>query len=112
MWLTARPMCCIATTGTARLRSGQAANASNSLGATWGDYDGDGDPDLYVVNSVANVLYRNDAGVLTLLSGVAADASNGRSGSWGDYDDDGDLDLRGQFFGYECFERAVSQRRR
>ena len=29
-------------------------------GASWGDYDGDGDPDLYVVNSAANKLYRND----------------------------------------------------
>ncbi len=30
------------------------------FGVTVGDYDNDGDPDLYVTNFAANVLYRND----------------------------------------------------
>jgi hypothetical protein len=32
----------------------------------WGDYDGDGDPDLAVGSEGRTVLYRNDAGTLTL----------------------------------------------
>jgi len=73
-----------------------------SQGVAWGDYDGDGDLDLYQGNMqvggspAPNRLYRNEgAGVFTdtaAATGVA-DAGSARSVSWVDYDGDGDLDL-------------------
>ncbi len=64
-------------------------------GASWGDYDADGDDDLYLVNLGANRLYRNDgADVFTdVTSGGFGDAGDGSSGTWGDYNADGNLDL-------------------
>ncbi len=66
------------------------------MGAAWGDYDNDGDADLYVTAYGPNVLYEN------LGDGVFRD-STARSGTqdprfstgcvWADYDRDGDLDL-------------------
>jgi len=60
------------------------------------DYDGDGDPDLFVgFNGTANRLYRNDAGTLTEVAAAAglADARATRAAAWGDIDADGDPDL-------------------
>jgi predicted outer membrane repeat protein len=64
--------------------------------ATWGDYDDDGDMDLYVVNDgEANHLLRNDggAGFVDVTAGPLADAGPGRAAVWGDFDGDSDLDL-------------------
>jgi ASPIC/UnbV protein/VCBS repeat protein len=67
------------------------------LGSAWGDYDGDGDADLYVVNDFGrSTLYRNDGdGTFT---DVTADTGTlaygaGMSANFGDYDNDGRLDL-------------------
>jgi hypothetical protein len=64
-------------------------------GAAWGDYDGDGDLDLYFANwDGENKLLRNDAG--TFVDATVApldDAGAGTGVAWGDYDNDGDLDL-------------------
>jgi len=72
------------------------------MGATWGDYDDDGWPDLFVANDMdANYLYRNkhdgtfeDVG---MISGTAVDSSGlemgNMMGDFGDYDRDGRLDL-------------------
>ena len=60
------------------------------------DYDGDGDPDLFVgFNGTANRLYRNDAGVLADIGAIAgvADTRATRAAAWGDMDADGDPDL-------------------
>ena len=71
---------------------------------TWADYDGDGDPDLFLaagpVGSLAtDRLYRNlrvEIGTATfeaITTGVlATDARDAQTLSWADYDDDGDLD--------------------
>ena len=67
-------------------------------GVAWGDYDNDGDLDLYVTNLTggANRLYRNNRdGTFTEIGADAGvnDTGNGTGVAWGDYDNDGDLDL-------------------
>jgi len=63
-------------------------------GATVGDYDGDGDLDLYVLNYGPNVLYRNEGqGHFERLAVGAEDPLWSIAGAFLDYDGDGDLDL-------------------
>lgn len=67
------------------------------LGTAFGDYDDDGDPDLYVVNDFGrSTLYRNEGDGtftdVTVASGTLAYGA-GMSASFGDYDNDGKLDL-------------------
>ncbi|MDP7742659.1 MAG: CRTAC1 family protein [Lentisphaeria bacterium] len=76
-------------------------------GIAWGDYDGDGDWDLYVVNFHArfggtpdpaggNRLYRNDDGNfvdVTKGTGVEDLEGFGMGATFADYDADGDADL-------------------
>jgi len=80
-------------------------------GAAWGDYDGDGDPDLFLVNEsgpltatqaeiagspARSVLYRNNGdGAFTDVTDAAGAGVRGLGlgAAWGDYDGDGDLDL-------------------
>jgi hypothetical protein len=75
-------------------------NIGLSYGAAWGDYDSDGDLDLYISNfaqSSANLLYRNNGnGTFTNVAVASGTTGNGNSSTgvaWGDYDNDGDLDL-------------------
>ena len=72
------------------------------LGATWGDYDNDGWPDLYVANDAGpNFLYRNKHDgtfeEVGLLDGVALSADGLEQGSmgvnWGDYLHEGRLSM-------------------
>lgn len=76
----------------------------NCTSAAWGDYDNDGDSDLYVTmsklwsksGSVLGILYQNDGNGaftdVTLKSG-AVNEFDARGVIWGDYDNDGNLDL-------------------
>lgn len=67
----------------------------------WGDYDGDGDPDLAVGAATRVALYRNDGGTLVPTPTVLPDyyeesdflSMDQRSITWADFDNDGDLDL-------------------
>ncbi len=94
------------------------------MGADLGDYDGDGDEDLFVTNfsDDYHTLYRNDGELL--FTDVSAEAgldpatrsSLGWGGGFFDYDNDGDLDLlvaSGHVYpGVEKFDPATSYRQR
>ncbi len=83
-------------------------------GLCWGDYDDDGDDDLYLVNfgvraggaAGANRLFRNDLTStgsrfvnVTDQAGVGDQGGFGMGASFADFDDDGDLDLYVTNFG-------------
>ena len=72
-------------------------DAGFGVGVAWGDYDNDGDLDLYLSNgaSTANKLFRNDGGgsFTDVTAPPLDDAGTGMGVAWGDYDNDGDLDL-------------------
>jgi hypothetical protein len=65
----------------------------------WGDYDNDGDQDLFMTgyDDNANVyiakIYRNDGNSAFTDIGASISGLNYSSAAWGDYDNDGDLDL-------------------
>ncbi|MEN8377062.1 MAG: VCBS repeat-containing protein, partial [Gemmatimonadota bacterium] len=71
-----------------------------SRGAAWGDYDGDGDPDLFVTHPTwdgpvqHNALYRNDGdGRFSVVDIEPGPADGWEGAAWIDLDGDGDLDL-------------------
>jgi hypothetical protein len=77
--------------------TGPLGDMGSGWGVAWGDYDNDGDLDLYFANySSGNKLLRNDGnGVFVdVTTGPLADAGGFvKNVAWGDYDNDGDLDL-------------------
>ncbi len=74
-----------------------------SYGGSWGDFDADGDDDLYVSNatfddsqSAKNFLYENTGnGTFRKVVGTLATAEDRftRSATWGDYNNDGFMDI-------------------
>jgi hypothetical protein len=87
------------------LLSGSAVNAAGnpegSMGIASGDFDGDGDEDLFITNIIGETfaLYKNDGTGnfedARVAAGLAAPtaASTGFGTDWFDYDNDGWLDL-------------------
>ena len=74
----------------------------NAAGPNFGDYDNDGDVDIYVTveataPGIENRLWENDGAGnfsnVALERGIENTGGLGRGSSWGDYDNDGDLDL-------------------
>ncbi|MFH0992668.1 MAG: LamG-like jellyroll fold domain-containing protein, partial [bacterium] len=69
------------------------------FGCAWGDYDNDGDLDLFIPGQAKpNVLYRNDGGShftdVAVSMGIAGPYNRAAFGAvWADFDNDGDLDL-------------------
>lgn len=73
-------------------------DAFRTHGCAWGDYDNDGDPDLFVANAdnQNNNLYRNngDSTFTKITSGtIVNDGGISLRATWGDYDNDDFLDL-------------------
>jgi len=73
-------------------------DAKNSVGAAWGDYDNDGDLDLFVANASGqhNDLYQNNGnGTFTKVtqSIVVQQGGHSHGVAWMDVDNDSDLDL-------------------
>ncbi len=65
-------------------------------GATWGDYDNDGDLDILLFGSNSGTkttrIYKNNNGTFAQITTQMDDAYYGEV-KWGDYDNDGDLDV-------------------
>ena len=83
--------------------SGLPAAGPEVRSLAWGDFDGDGDPDLHAGVSgeeavpARNLLFRNDGrGTFSETAdaaGMRVPAADSRQANWVDYDNDGDLDL-------------------
>ena len=74
--------------------TGPLGDTVDGHGVSWGDFDGDGDEDLFLANNGANRLLRNDGdGVYVKLDVGLGGNGDSRIGCWGDYDGDGDPDL-------------------
>jgi len=72
--------------------------ANYSIGASWADYDNDGDLDAYIPNDKGNnnLFFNNQGnGKFTKITtgDHVNDGKNSTGCSWADYDNDGDLDL-------------------
>ncbi|HEX7071325.1 MAG TPA: CRTAC1 family protein [Rhodothermales bacterium] len=77
-------------------RAGIAVRA-RGLGVSWGDYDADRDPDLFLSTYGHNYLFENrgDGSLADVSeeSGIAGFEGFWCGGAWADFDRDGDLDL-------------------
>ncbi|MGH1365792.1 MAG: choice-of-anchor D domain-containing protein [Calditrichia bacterium] len=72
-------------------------SSNDAEGGSWGDYDNDGDLDLFVTffNGQDNVLFENllEQGSSAFTDIMFSDGEPSYGGAWGDFDNDGDLDL-------------------
>jgi hypothetical protein len=99
-----------------RITSGDIVNdGGDSVSAIWGDFDNDGDLDLFVSSGGGfgspknNFLYRNNGdGTFTRIvtGSIVTDLLYTIPSAWGDYDNDGWLDLfTGNWFGVHALYR-------
>jgi hypothetical protein len=72
-------------------------DGGNTMSSSWGDYDNDGDLDVFLANDAgSNALFRNDGNfTFTKITSDTVSNTNAHSFScsWSDIDNDGDLDL-------------------
>jgi hypothetical protein len=82
-----------------KITTGNIVNdGGTSMSGSWGDYDNDGDLDLFVCNQLNqnNFLYQNNGdGTFNRITNgeIVNDSGWSISALWADYDNDGDLDL-------------------
>jgi len=82
-----------------RVTSGSiATDVLDANGCSWGDFDNDGDLDLFVStwNGQNDALYQNNGdGTFTRVTtgNLVSDGGNGTGCGWGDFNNDGQLDL-------------------
>jgi hypothetical protein len=84
-------------------------------GSAWGDYDNDGDLDMFVggYDGINRLYTNNDNGTFTAVdTGIVVTDGNYKKGvGWCDYDKDGDMDLfaaRNNYFGgNNCFYKNL-----
>lgn len=72
-------------------------NLGNTMSGSWGDYDNDGDLDVFLANDGSvNALFRNDGNfnfTKIINDTVVKSIGHSFSSSWSDIDNDGDIDL-------------------
>ena len=93
---TARGISCYRNQG-GKFQAVTVPEVPGAIGAFFGDFDADGDPDLYVTSDKANRLFRNDRSFkfvdVTEATKTAGAATESFGAQWADADHDGDLDL-------------------
>jgi len=96
-------------------RQSGAGDTGYGLGVAVGDYDNDGDADIYVNNYGPNVLYRNNGNGtftdVTKTAGVANGHRVGAGANFIDIDKDGDLDLFVSSYVTWSYEAHIVRRR-
>ena len=77
----------------------------DGYGATWVDFDNDGDQDICITSATSTLIFKNDGigNFSESTPALFAAFSNGRGFVWGDYNNDGMID------GYEAVSSGANQ---